>query len=338
MPDRPGRDLGLLVCVVAAGIGLPIAVFVIVGAAASWQAALALIGALAACYTLATLALAAPAPALIAAGLVTVSATRGVISVSRQLLRTRRSVRPVLALARSSPRLAAVCDAAGVDPTVVYEVTAPISTSFCCGLVRRRIVVTSALVNELATRELAAVLAHEAEHRRAFDPARMLAARCGSIAFFWLPIVADLRDRYLVRKELAADRAAVARVGARALGSALLKVSAQGPAGTAAFGDGTLNLRVDALLHRPIGLPPLSQTRLRLTAVVVLAEVGLLAWALRAGPSTHSDTSLATVLPMLSSPTVHGLAGMAAITSANMLAIVVGRRTCAAIRRRRSAA
>jgi Zn-dependent protease with chaperone function len=324
--------------VIGAGIGVPVAVLLILGAAATWQAALALIGALAACHTLATLALSAPAPALIAAGLVAVSLTRGASSALRQLRRTRRSLRPLLALAQPSPRAAAACESAVVDPSLVYEVTAPAATSFCCGLVRRRIIVTSALVDELTVGELAAVLAHEAEHLRAFDPARMLAARCGSIAFFWLPVAADLRDRYLVRKELAADRAAVTHVGARALGSALLKVSAQAPLGTAAFGDGTLNLRVDALLHRPIDLPALSQTRLRLTAIAVIAEAGLVAWALRAGPSTDTDTSLHAILPMLRSPTVHGLVGMAAITSANTLAVVVARRICRSIRSRRSVA
>ena len=333
MPNRPSRDLVLLGSLLIAGVGLPVVVFLIVGAGATWQAGLAVIGAFAACYTLVTLALTAPAPAVIAVALLAVSATRGLGSASRQLLRTRRSVHPLLALARTSPRLAAACAYAGVDPTIVFEVTAPTSTSFCCGLLRRRIIVTSALIDGLTADELAAVLAHEAEHVRAFDPARMLAARCGSVAFFWLPVAADLRDRYLVTKELAADRAAVKWVGARVFGSALLKVSGSGPEGTAAFGDGTLNLRVDALLGRPIDLPPLSPSRLKLTAAAVVAEVGLVAWAVQAAPETSGGTSGTAILDMLRAPTVHGFAGMAAITTANVFALVFGRRLCGAIRR-----
>ena len=116
MPNRPSHDLALLGSLVMAGVGMPVAVFLIVGAAATWQAGLAVIGAFAACSTLVTLALAAPAPAVIAVALLAVSATRGLGSASRQLLHPRRSVHPLLALARTSPRLAAACARAGVDP------------------------------------------------------------------------------------------------------------------------------------------------------------------------------------------------------------------------------
>ena len=327
------HDLALLSVLLVAGFGLPATVLVVVGATAAWQAVLGLVGALAACYALLTLAATAPTPALIAVALLGVAALRGVWSATRQMLRTRRAVRPLLALAGPSPRLAAACELAGVDPAIVLSVTAKAPTSFCCGLLRRRVVVTSALIELLEEQELAAVLAHEAAHARAFDPARMLLTRCASTAFFWLPLVDDLRDRYLVAKELAADRAAVAQVGSRALGSALLKVSSPAPAGTASFGDGALNTRVDALLGRPVALPALSTTRLKVTLSAILAEVGLVAWALHAAPVAHEAASSPAILHMLLSPTVHGLAGMALITVANAAVLMFGRRACGAVRR-----
>ncbi len=333
MRERPSRDLAPLVCLLFAGAGLPAVVLVVVGTAATWQAVLALIGAFAACYALLTLALSAPAPALIAVALLGLAATRGLWSVSRQMLRTRLAVRPLLALAETSSRLAAACEQAGADPRIVCAIPAEAPTSFCWGLLRRRIIVTSALIDVLSEGELAAVVAHEAEHARVYDPAWMLFARCASSAFFWLPLAADLRDRYFVRKELAADRAAIDRVGSRAFGSALLTVSAPGPAGTVSFGDGTLNLRVDALLGKPVALPPLSSARLTLTAVVMIAECGLVAWAVSDAPATNDAASGHAILQMLLSPTVHGLLGMALITSANVVALMLGRRVCGAIRR-----
>ena len=74
----------------------------------------------------------------------------------------------------------------------------------------------------LTQSELQAVLAHEANHLRRRDPLRLLGAEVASSALVIFPLVGELARHFVVATELAADRAAVAAVGRRALAAGLL--------------------------------------------------------------------------------------------------------------------
>src|SRR5205807_10128734 len=104
-----------------------------------------------------------------------------------------------------------------------------------------------------------------------FDPAKVFLTRVLPLAFWYLPVLADLHERYLSGRELAADRRALERFGRRPLANALLKVVASPPwadLGTAAAigGDEALEARVTQLedgTEPPPG--PLSRPRLLLS-------------------------------------------------------------------------
>lgn len=95
--------------------------------------------------------------------------------------------------------------------------------AFCTGLLRPRVYLSTGALVALQDDELRAVVAHERHHQLRRDPLRVFIAGVLSDALFFLPALRRLRDRYGQLAELAADEAAVKRLGERhSLASALL--------------------------------------------------------------------------------------------------------------------
>lgn len=82
--------------------------------------------------------------------------------------------------------------------------------AWCCGLLKQRVVLSSALVDRLDPEQLRVVLAHEQAHADRFDNLRKLAARV--VSAFWLP---SCRQRLL--DDLAHDAEACCDAAARGL-------------------------------------------------------------------------------------------------------------------------
>lgn len=85
--------------------------------------------------------------------------------------------------------------------------------TYCAGLLRPRIWISTGAVKHLRGAELEAVLWHEEYHLRRYDPLRTLVARVLGRFFFLLPLVRVLGGRFEVASELDADRNAVRRQG-----------------------------------------------------------------------------------------------------------------------------
>src|SRR5438270_5776132 len=125
----------------------------------------------------------------------------------------RRQVRATQRLGRRVRRhiLAAVPDAlsvaaqhVGLDGRVdVIDAEEP--CAFTWGLLRPRVAVSRALVEQMQSGELEAVLEHEHYHVVNFDAAKVFAARSVPMAFFYVPVLGFLRDRYLTARELRGD-------------------------------------------------------------------------------------------------------------------------------------
>jgi len=166
-------------------------------------------------------------------------------------------------------------------------------TAFTYGLFRPRVVVTTALVNQLSDRQLTAVLVHEEAHVDGLDPLRALAVACFGRALLQAPAMRSLLRCHLHRRELAADRAAVRVVGRSALVEALLAVLtpavvAAGVSGGAALSALVLNDDDDLLRARILQLetgetvrPQIPAWQLLASAPAVLLFVGI---ALTCGP------------------------------------------------------
>jgi Zn-dependent protease with chaperone function len=178
-----------------------------------------------------------------------------------QLKRTRDTVRRLQLLRRHLP--AAVADSVantGLDGKVVLiETGQPIA--FCYGLLTGRILISTALIEAVGSgRSLEAILWHEFYHLQRRDSLRMALGGALVRVCFFLPIAKDLYQHYLVARELAADRAAIAAMGGcQPLAAALYRlaaVTAPQPQVTPTFAanafdtraPGTLNARFDAIL------------------------------------------------------------------------------------------
>ena len=147
--------------------------------------------------------------------------------------------------------------------------------AFCAGFLRPRIFLSTGALRHLGRDELEAVLAHEEHHRERRDPLRIAVARVFSHAFFFLPILRRLSDRYCAMAELAADDAAVrkSRGGGATLASALLSFSASAhPRGAV----GIAPERVDHLMGRTPSWRLPGALRVGGLATVMLVTV--LAW------------------------------------------------------------
>lgn len=125
---------------------------------------------------------------------------------------------------------------------------ADVPIAFCAGAFQPGILVSEGLVNRLASDELDAVLLHEAEHARTFEPLVRAAHESASAVFFYVPLVRWWSQRRLEDSELRADRAALERLGPRPVAAALWALGRSAAIqGVAGFG-GVAELRVAQLL------------------------------------------------------------------------------------------
>ncbi len=167
-------------------------------------------------------------PAIVLTVLLGVSIGAGLRTLLRLLAASRRLERRVVAdTLPSPPTLHVAVQAAGLDGRVrMIEGEEP--SSFVHGILTPRIAISRGFVEQLSDAELRATLEHERYHVCSLDPLRALLAKVMVDAFFLLPSLEGLRDRYELGRELAADRRAETVHGPRALVGALLK-ALQGP-------------------------------------------------------------------------------------------------------------
>jgi len=125
-------------------------------------------------------------------------------------------------------------------------------TAFCAGALRPRILVSEGLVNRLGPEELDAVLLHEREHARTFEPLIRAAHGAAADVFFYVSLVRWWSSRRLEDSELRADRVALDRLGPRPVAGALWALARNTAiVGAAAFA-GVAQLRVAQVLGDPV--------------------------------------------------------------------------------------
>jgi beta-lactamase regulating signal transducer with metallopeptidase domain len=140
-------------------------------------------------------------------------------------------------------------------------------------------VVTSELLDALDPAERGAVVTHELSHARSRGPLKLVLGQLVVRSFFWVPVLRDLVDRYLLLTELAADRAAIAATSPAALAGALSQVlETPRPAGSIGFADHAA-ARIDRLFDPHAKLPRLlTPARVAITALM-FAAAGVLVYS-----------------------------------------------------------
>ena len=261
-----------------------------------------------------------PFPAIVIVMLGTASAIaliRGLIVTAREV----RLLRTLPLIPTDDPAIESAARASGIRG--VYSTPATQPSAFCVGILRPRVVLTQGLLARLDAEELAAVIWHEGAHARAHEPLKCLLARLAVRTFFWLPLLGELLDRYLLAKELDADRRATVNTSRSALAGALTEVAGQSTP-VAAVGVAELSAaRIDRLFDPAAPLPQLFHAR---AIIVTLASVGVLLLAL-AFPATPGVTRSEQMWSMLTSDSpVHGLPTMLAGITVNLVVLVIAAR------------
>lgn len=97
--------------------------------------------------------------------------------------------------------------------------------SFCYGFLKPRIIFSSKLLKILTKEELKAVLIHEHYHLKNYDPLKIMLGQIATSMFWFLPVIKDFQDHFIVLKEFSADQLAIDIQGsAKYLKLALAKV------------------------------------------------------------------------------------------------------------------
>jgi Zn-dependent protease with chaperone function len=140
--------------------------------------------------------------------------------------------------------------------------------SFCAGLFRPRVYITSGALERLDAPALGAVLVHERQHASRRDPLRLAASRVIARSLFFVPAARELRRGQQMLAEVSADESAVsAAAGDRsALARAMLSFTEAAEVGGSA---GVDPVRVDYLLGEGPGW--------RFPALMCAAALALLA-------------------------------------------------------------
>lgn len=78
--------------------------------------------------------------------------------------------------------------------------------SFCAGILRPRILITTSLISALTDRELESVFLHEKAHIQNHDPFKVLFGKTISWLFFFLPVFSEINKNMQATSEILADR------------------------------------------------------------------------------------------------------------------------------------
>jgi len=132
--------------------------------------------------------------------------TIGLLSLLVQLIRTRLLLRRLLKnKVKITSDLIKIIAPLGLTNKVALVKDNNLF-SFCFGVFSPHIVITTALINSLAEKELEAVLLHEQSHLINKDPMKLLVGKTISSMFFFLPIFRELHKNIEAVNELIADQ------------------------------------------------------------------------------------------------------------------------------------
>ena len=203
------------------------------------------------------------------------------VEAVRLMLATRRWITSLTPACRKPTRwlnrLAYKCGL--IHATTLVEMEHPFV--FTHGFFKPRVWLSTGLMYTLAPDELEAVLRHEAHHRLAHDPLKILIARCLSRALFFVPVARDLGDAYYLAKEIAADEFATLGMSdalplARALRKLITAQYKAAPEGVLVSELGVTEARLVALLHPAHSQPFIAFRHIGLSLLWVLLLVGIL--------------------------------------------------------------
>jgi beta-lactamase regulating signal transducer with metallopeptidase domain len=134
----------------------------------------------------------------------------------------------------------------------VHLLDSEVTLCFCSGFISPHIYLSRDLVEKLTPNELEAILLHEKYHLENHDPLKLVLGTVVVSALFFVPVMKDVLKRYLIEKEIAADRRAIRYQGrvsglAGALEKLVRERSSCKEGAVAVGGEEALSYRIDHL-------------------------------------------------------------------------------------------
>jgi Zn-dependent protease with chaperone function len=275
-------------------------------------------------------------PALVLVSVIAVASGVALVRVLCSIWREQRAIRalPVIPLAESGYH-----DALTVPPGVeVGVLRSRRQGAFCAGLLRPRVVITSALLDALDPDERRAVVEHELSHARAGAPLKLMLGHVAVRTLFWVPLLRDLADRHVLLTELEADRAAIAATSPSALAGALSQaLEAPAIVCSAGLADHAA-ARIDRLFDARAKLPQLLTPARAAFTFFAVAMVAAIAYSSPHLSSNQSAQLHAMSVNLLAHHLQARLLGLAVTALAITLLVVALRGFPARLRRARTGA
>lgn len=104
----------------------------------------------------------------------------------------------------------------------------PSKFSFCYGIFKPRICLSTGLIKAISWEELKAVLVHESYHVKNYDPLKIILGQTASLMFFFIPSLKEIQQYFVLSKEIAADEIVIKNNHKKPLLSVLSKLLTAG--------------------------------------------------------------------------------------------------------------
>ncbi len=148
---------------------------------------------------------------------------------------------------------------------------------FCSGFVSPQIYISQGIVKRLSSTELEALLLHEKSHMKSHDPLKIFLGELIVSSLLFMPVLKGLFQRYLIRKEIAADQEAISHQGNhRGIVGTLQKLlqnPGAGSIGLAVSGTESVRYRIDYILGR-MHVDKLPVSHIAISLVIPMLLIG----------------------------------------------------------------
>lgn len=133
----------------------------------------------------------------------------GVIAFVIQVVKTRAYLKKYLSKRLTVPKSLKTAISSLDLSGKVDVVKDPNKFSFCYGIFKPRICLSTGLIKAITSEELKAVILHESYHIQNHDPLKIILSQTASLMFFFIPILREIQQYFALSKEVAADNIAI---------------------------------------------------------------------------------------------------------------------------------